>query len=316
MSPSSNDTSVTATQKELPLIGVVPSYQHNEEMLTIPNRYIDAIVRSGGVPLMLPFAMSTTVQEALLPSFDGFLLSGGQDIDPHRYGEDATSSKLSEFSPQREETEYLILNYAKRYDVPVLGICRGMQAMNVSFGGTLYQDIDDQFLCSETNSDPACVTCQHRSLCVVSAEQMPTLKSSHCQIDCYHVPTHEVSVVSGTQLRSVLGQDRIAVNSMHHQAIKELGDGLRECAHDPEGLIEAIEAPMLDFMLGVQWHPEFFASDTMQPLFDAFTDAAWRYRQHTAGVRPRLRIAREDRGTPFPVFCFDEVDASLSSACL
>ena len=316
MPPVKNSETTIAARGDLPLIGVVPSCQDGEDMLVIPNRYMNAIALSGAVPLVLPFAMNTTIQEALLPSFDGFLLSGGQDIDPHRYGEDATSSKLSEFSPEREETEYLILNYAKRYDVPILGICRGMQAMNVSFGGTLYQDIDDQFLCVGASNDPACAACQRCSLCVTATGQTPTLKSSHCQIDCYHAPIHEVAIASDTQLRSVLGQERIAVNSMHHQAIKEVGDGLRACAHDPEGLVEAIEAPMLDFMLGVQWHPEFFASDTMQPLFSAFADAAMRYRKRTAGARPRLRIEREERGGCFPVFCFDEVDASLTSACL
>ena len=316
MSPAKNSETAIASDDELPIIGIVPSCQDNEDTLVIPNRYMNALAQSGAVPLVLPLAMSTTIQEVLLPNFDGFLLSGGQDIDPHRYGEDAVSSKLSDFSPEREEAEYLILNYAKRYDVPVLGICRGMQAMNVSLGGTLYQDIDDQFFCTEANNASACETCQQCSLYIVDAEQTPTLKSSHCQIDCYHAPIHEVAVTPDTQLQSILGQERIAVNSMHHQAIKVLGDGLRACAHDPEGLIEAIEAPALDFMLGVQWHPEFFASDTMQPLFSAFTAAAKRYRQRIAGARPRLRIEREDCGERFPVFCFDEVDASLTSACL
>lgn len=304
-------------QNDLPLIGVMPSNQLDEEMLCIPIRYMNAIALSGGAPLVLPIMMDIEVQEALLPTFDGFLLSGGQDIDPQRHSEHAASSKLSEFSPHREETEHLVLNYAKNYDVPVLGICRGMQIMNVSFGGTLYQDIDDQFFCMRKTADVGCTACQHRSLCEVSCgEETPTLKSSHCQIDCYHLPAHEVSVIPGTHLHDILGKERIAVNSMHHQAIKEVGDGLCDCAHDPEGLIEAIEAPRYDFMLGVQWHPEFFANSTMQPLFSDFVAAARRYQKRCDGERPRVHIGRQDRGSALPVFVFDEADASFNSACL
>lgn len=304
-------------QKDLPLIGVMPSYQLDEEMLSIPIRYMNAVALAGGAPLALPIIMGVEVQEALLPTFDGFLLSGGQDIDPQRYSEHAASNKLSEFSPHREETEHLVLNYAKRYDVPVLGICRGMQIMNVLFGGTLYQDIDDQFFRMRKTADVGCTACQHRSLCeAAGGEEAPTLKSSHCQIDCYHLPAHEVSVIPGTHLHGILGRERIAVNSMHHQAIKGVGHGLRDCAHDPEGLIEAIEAPEYDFILGVQWHPEFFADSTMQPLFSGFVAAAKRYRKRCDGERPRVHIGRQDCGAALPIFVFDEVNASLNSACL
>lgn len=303
-------------QEGLPLIGVIPSYQFDEEMLRIPIRYMNAIACSGGAPLMLPIMMDLEVQEALLPICDGFLLSGGEDIDPQRYSERAASSKLSEFSPYREEAEHLVLNYAKRYNAPVLGICRGMQIMNVSFGGTLYQDIDDQFLCAREAVDPACGLCGQQSPCDASDERAPILKSSHCQINCYHLPSHEVSIIPGTRLHDILGEERIAVNSMHHQAIKEVGCGLRRCALDPEGLIEAIEASEHDFMLGVQWHPEFFAESTMQPLFSEFVAAARRYRKRCDNGRPHVHIDRKDRGSALPEFLFDEADASFNSACL
>ncbi len=285
-------------RKDYPLIGVVPSYQLDEDALIIPNRYMNALAQSCTIPLVVPLASSSAIQEALLPNFDGFLLSGGQDIDPRRYGESVTGAHLSEFCSQREETEHLILDFAKRYDVPVLGICRGMQAMNVSCGGTLYQDIDAEL--SKTTSANAfvCDTCPHyaehhptaatsqiptgdtsQTIAHGLQEDVPVFSSSHCQISCYHIPTHEVSTAPNTQLHEILGCDAIAVNSMHHQAIKKLGEGLLACAHDPEGLIEAIESPALSFFLGVQWHPEFFATSTMEPLFNAFAKAATSYRQ-------------------------------------
>ena len=103
-------------RKDYPLIGVVPSYQLDEDALIIPNRYMNALAQSCTIPLVVPLASSSAIQEALLPNFDGFLLSGGQDIDPRRYGESVTGAHLSEFCSQREETEHLILDFAKRYD--------------------------------------------------------------------------------------------------------------------------------------------------------------------------------------------------------
>lgn len=285
-------------QKDYPLIGVVPSYQLDEDALIIPNRYMNALAQSDAIPLVLPLASSSAIQEALLPNFDGFLLSGGQDIDPRRYGESVTGAHLSEFCSQREETEHLILDFAKRYDIPVLGICRGMQAMNVSCGGTLYQDIDAELSKMPSTSVFTCDACPHyaehhptaaashvsmgttsHASARDSQESVPVFSSSHCQINCYHIPTHEVSTAPDSQLQRILGCDPIAVNSMHHQAIKKLGEGLTACAHDPEGLVEAIESPALSFFLGVQWHPEFFANSTMQPLFSAFVEAATSCRQ-------------------------------------
>ena len=140
----------TATQSQqqgnkLPVIGIVPSQNSTEKMVSFPERYAQAIVRAGGAPLLLPLSGDPRVYETLFPLIDGFVLTGGNDIDPARYGAIRDSGKISEHSPEREELEYLILSYAHRFDLPLLGICRGMQMINVCFGGTLYRDLTDQF---------------------------------------------------------------------------------------------------------------------------------------------------------------------------
>ena len=128
-----------------PVIGIVPTYDPNEGILRMNNHYAQAIVAAGGAPLIVPFTSDVSVYESLLPRIDGFVLSGGQDISPVRYGGDITYGKLSELTPEREEVEYLLLSYAYQFDYPLLGICRGMQMINVFFGGTLYLDLEEQF---------------------------------------------------------------------------------------------------------------------------------------------------------------------------
>lgn len=135
---------MAAAQNHVPLIGIVPSYVPEEDVYRLKANYCEAVERWGGMPLVLPMTDDVRIYEYLLPQIDGFLFTGGQDISPECYGETYHSDKLSPLTPQRDRMEDRILNYAYDLDIPVLGICRGMQMINVHFGGTLYQDLADE----------------------------------------------------------------------------------------------------------------------------------------------------------------------------
>lgn len=197
-----------------PVIGIVPTYDPNEGILRMNNHYAQAVVAAGGAPLIVPFTSDVSVYESLLPHIDGFVLSGGQDISPVRYGGDITYGKLSELTPEREEVEYLLLSYAYQFDYPLLGICRGMQMINVFFGGTLYLDLEEQFdgMCAADDIP-------------VSAEGVQTqsgARVNHWQTKEYGHPTHTVSIMRSSKLGEILGCDSAAVNSMHHQGVRAL----------------------------------------------------------------------------------------------
>ena len=209
-----------------PLIGVTPLWDVERQSVWMLPDYLDGIKSAGGIPVVLPIAMSEADAERIVESFDGFLFTGGQDVSPSLYGtEDATGTIVS--SPERDKEETLLLQKALEADKPILGICRCLQFINVFLGGTLWQDLPSQ----------------HPSAIV------------HRQGKPYGVPKHQVSI-SG-ELQSLLGKDILDVNTLHHQAVKDLGNGLTPMAVAPDGLIEAFQ--MLDkrFVWAVQWHPEY-----------------------------------------------------------
>lgn len=229
--------------RHLPVIGIVPSQNNTDKTMNVPARYTKAIVHAGGAPLLLPLVGDGRVYETLFPLVDGFVLTGGNDIDPARYGAVRDSGKISEHSPEREELEYLILSYAYRYDLPLLGICRGMQMINVCFGGTLYRDLGDQYSGAHWMGS----RCQG---------DIPVVR--HWQDFPYDRPSHYVDIKLNSKLGRLLNAERINVNSMHHQGVCDLSALVDPVAYGPDGLVEALEVRGKTFMMGVQWHPEFF----------------------------------------------------------
>jgi putative glutamine amidotransferase len=230
-----------------PLIGVTTSELRPSGMSTLRRQgepahpemalgmtYLQAIERAGGVPVVLPPCVSDL--EALISRLDGVCLSGGPDLDPAAYGARSRHEELGPTEPSLDEFELALAHAAIERRMPLLGICRGSQALNVACGGTLHQHVD-----GHRQSEPG-----------------------------YHA-THEVEIVAGTRLAGLMGAGRLAVNSFHHQAVDRLGRGLRVAGHACEdGTVEAVEGAG-GLVIGVQWHAEALADGR---LFEALVDAS------------------------------------------
>jgi putative glutamine amidotransferase len=199
--------------------------------------YLRAVERAGGMPVVLPPVIADV--EELLSRLDGVCLSGGPDLDPAAYGDPERHVELGPTEPSLDAFELALARAAHAHGVPLLGVCRGAQALNVSRGGTLHQHV-----------------------------------AGHRQAESGSVCTHDVEVEAGSRLARVLGAGPVEVNSFHHQAVDVLGAGLRVCARSADGTIEAIEGDG-HFVLGVQWHAETLAEDPGQlALFEALVQAA------------------------------------------
>lgn len=263
-----------ADKAHLPIIGIVPTSLPDVNKIELRGAYADAIIAAGGSPLVLPLVADKRVYETLFPIMDGFLLTGGADISPERYYSNEHHFKSDVPTPLREEVECLILSYAYKFDVPTLGICRGMQMMNVFFGGTLYQDLYDQF--------------------PIHDDDEPELPIQHWQQDDWSNPSHFVHIIRESKLGEMLNSDRLATNSMHHQGVKELSPMLKPAAYGPDGLVEAVEMPDRTFMMGVQWHPEYFARKSMKCIFSTLVNEAAAARRSGRVTMDPLHLVRDD----------------------
>ena len=211
-----------------PVIGVVPLIDYVKSSYWMLPGYFGGIIEAGGLPVMLPLTSENAHIEQFTEMCSGFLFTGGQDVSPEIYSARKIGA-CGECCPERDAMETLLLKYAMQLDKSILGICRGIQFINASLGGTLWQDIPSQF--SDT---------------VV-----------HCQKPPYDVPSHEVYIDYGTPLHELFKTDELPVNSYHHQGIRLLSDELIPMAKAPDGLIEAVYSPKHKFLWAVQWHPEF-----------------------------------------------------------
>jgi putative glutamine amidotransferase len=231
-----------------PIIGLTPQYDYEKNRVWVGPNYLEAIYVSGGIPIMLPLHTDKESLETAASICDGFLFTGGPDISPFRY-EEETMAQCGVVVPERDKMEEDLFSSIIDTNKPVLGICRGMQIMNVFLGGTLYQDI---------------------------SAQLPTpVQLAHSQTSGNSVVSHNVIVEKGSLLHNINPKDCIQVNSFHHQAIKDLAPCLKTAGKSTDSLIEAIYHPHKKFFLGVQWHPEhlFKINEDADNLFKEFIKA-------------------------------------------
>ncbi|MBN1656925.1 MAG: gamma-glutamyl-gamma-aminobutyrate hydrolase family protein [Anaerolineae bacterium] len=241
----------------MPVIGLtcfeVPAQENRSARACQSLTYVHALQRAGALPLLIPPSPDPHPLRVLLQRLDGLLLPGGGDVDPARYGE-PRHEKCSEPTPARDDTELALARWAIDNRLPILGICRGLQVLNVALGGSLYQDI----------------------LAQVDGGSKHDWYPDHPRT----LISHAVTLAPGTHLAALAGVHSLPVNSLHHQALKEIAPGLLVTAHAPDGVVEAVEMPDHPFALAVQWHPEELAPGDphAQRLFDALASAAAHHR--------------------------------------
>jgi putative glutamine amidotransferase len=229
-----------------PVVGVAPLWDEQKNSLWMLPGYMDGIVQAGGLPLMLPLTADEAALRQLVRLCSGFLFTGGQDVSPGLYGTDV-SPRCGEICETRDIMEKILFSIAVlEQNKPVLGICRGIQIINVLLGGTLHQDIPSQ---------------------------LPESVLTHQQKPPYGRPVHKVNIEPGSPLHELLGVETLAVNSSHHQGIAKLSPKLTPMAQAEDGLIEAVYMKDKPFVWAVQWHPEMaLAEESSRKIFRAFVN--------------------------------------------
>ena len=242
--------SIPATTHEPQFFGAKRVYTNSD--------YINSILQAGGVPVLIPLSHDDDIIQVQIALCQGLLFTGGSDVSPCLYNAD-NHLQLQESDLSTDSAQQQIMSYTVSQEKPILAVCKGMQLLNVTFGGTLYQDINqkDAEISGQKISDPP--------LC-------------HWQKSFRGDPCHQVHSTSGSIISSIFGNS-FFVNSFHHQAVQRLADGFIATAHANDGTIEAIENPdSPSLLMGVQWHPEMMmvSSHNMLPLFKKLISCAAR----------------------------------------
>ena len=223
-----------------PVIGISGNFRDGD--CTLAQAYYMSVVEAGGTPVVIPSYDDEKALVSLLDTLDGIVLSGGADIDPDYLAEEPLD--CVSVNPRRDLQELTLVRLAADRQIPILGICRGIQILTAALGGKLYQDI-------KTQHDRPCI--------------------EHSQTIARGLPSHDVQLEKDSLLYSFFGKETLAVNSFHHQAVKEVPAGFRVTAVAPDGIIEGMESTAFRPILGVQWHPECFLLEndrTMMPIFE------------------------------------------------
>lgn len=241
-------------QTKRPIIGVLPDHKEGglnryslKDHYAIRENYIDSIIQAGGLPIVLVYDYEAI--DYYLDLIDGLYITGGMDINPARYGDDVIHPTIKLNLP-RENFEFKIVEKALKTDLPIFGICNGMQLINILHGGKLIQHIPD---------DP---------------KFMDHEQGHFEDFKNYSKGYHEIIFERDSKIFEIIKCEKLLTNSSHHQAISSLGSQLKITARTNDGIIEAIEKPDHPFCIGVQWHPEYKSSQAEGKLFEAFVSAS------------------------------------------
>lgn len=233
-----------------PIIGITAGHSRNEygqSTILLADAYLQAILGAGGIPVLVPASIAGVDDASVYSKLDGILFSGGGDIAPVRFGGEP-HPRIADVDAPRDELELALLQRAVADGKPFLGICRGFQLVNVGLGGTLYTHLPDQFVGALHHDNPG---------------------------DKRHDLVHEVELERQSRLGEIVETVHLAVNSHHHQGLKDLAPGLRATGHTKDGLIESVELGDHPFGLAVQWHPEWLTDmDSTRKLFHRFVQAS------------------------------------------
>ncbi|MCL2098199.1 MAG: gamma-glutamyl-gamma-aminobutyrate hydrolase family protein [Bacteroidales bacterium] len=233
---------VNGQRAKLPVIGISAT-DNSEGFSQVRATYINSVLRAGGVPVVLPITDNPEVIKTMIASIDALILTGGEDIEPIRYSEEPLP-KLETIHPERDEFDILLIKYATERQIPIFGICRGHQLLNVAFGGTLYQDLATQ----------------------VKSEKL--LKHRQ-QAPIWH-GTHQVALEENSVLSKVLGKTVIMANSYHHQAVKDVAPDFVITGRTSDGVVEAMEMKGNPKVFSVQFHPENATSHGLDDFLSIF----------------------------------------------
>ncbi len=235
-----------------PLIGITSNYLPEDDgkfgTIQVGESYVQAVIHAGGIPLVIPVGLAAEDLQSLMERLDGVIFTGGSDIDPVRFN-GIPHPRVYGIDERRDGLEIQMVQMAAETGKPFLGICRGIQVINVALGGGLFTDIADQMSGA------------------LKHDYYPDVPRNHL--------AHAITVEADSSLAQILGGSSFEVNSLHHQGLDQAATGLRVVAKSPDQLIEAVELPGHPFGLGVQWHPEWLQEYTPQrQIFQSLIQAA------------------------------------------
>jgi putative glutamine amidotransferase len=244
---------------KIPLIGL--TVYHSTSSSGLPNvsvneAYVQALIQAGAAPVLIPLGLGEAALRAILERLDGVLFTGGGDLEASLYGAQP-HARMYDIDQDRDRIELYLVKELVAQEQPFMGICRGLQVINVALGGSLYTDIGDEH--------PGAL--RH--------DWYPNIPRDHL--------AHPVQISEASRLAGILGKPLLEVNSLHHQGVRQLAPGLTPTAYAPDGMVEAFELPEHPFGMAVQWHPEWLqAHAPMRALFKAFVEAAAQAHERSA----------------------------------